>query len=112
MLNVGLKIKERRQKLGMTQDELAERTGYKSRSSINKIERGGNDLPQSKIVLFAEVLQTTPSYLMGWVESDEQNSISLHDKKVQKLMELYMSLSDEGKTMLEQQAKLLKDAKK
>lgn len=43
----------------MTQDELAEKTGYKSRSSINKIEKGGNDLSQSKIVLFAKILQTT-----------------------------------------------------
>ena len=68
MLDIGGKIKARREELGMTQDELAKKTGYKSRSSINKIERGGNDLPQSKIVAFAIALNTTPTHLMGWDE--------------------------------------------
>ena len=70
MLKVGERIKECREKLGLTQDELAQITGYKSRSSINKIEKGGNDLPQSKIVAFAKALKTTPAYLMGWEDED------------------------------------------
>lgn len=73
MLEVGKRIKARREELNMTQDELAKRTGYKSRSSINKIERGGNDLPQSKIVDFARALSTTPSYLMGWQDSQQDD---------------------------------------
>lgn len=48
MLKVGERIRIKREELGITQDELAQLTGYKSRSSINKIEKGGNDLPQSK----------------------------------------------------------------
>lgn len=52
----------------MTQDELAEKTGYKSRSSINKIEKGGNDLSQSKIVLFAKILQTTNRIISQMIE--------------------------------------------
>jgi transcriptional regulator with XRE-family HTH domain len=51
---LGKKIRECREKLGMTQDELAQLAGYKSRSSINKIEQGGNDLPQTKIAMFAK----------------------------------------------------------
>ena len=66
MLEIGKRIRQCRERIGMTQDELAQATGYKSRSSINKIEKGGNDLPQSKIVIFAKALSTTPSYLMGW----------------------------------------------
>lgn len=76
MLEVGKKIKQRREELNMTQDELARRTGYKSRSSINKIERGGNDLPQTKIVAFAHALDTTPSYLLGWEENDSTENFS------------------------------------
>jgi transcriptional regulator with XRE-family HTH domain len=60
------KIKERRESLDITQDELAKKVGYKSRSSINKIELGLTDIPQSKIAVFAKALETTPSYLMGW----------------------------------------------
>lgn len=72
MLEIGKRIKECREALGMTQDELAQKTGYKSRSSINKIEKGGNDLPQSKIVCFAKVLNTTPAHLMGWDSEVEE----------------------------------------
>ena len=66
MSNIGLMIKKRRNELGLTQEELAIRLGYKSKSTINKIESGINDITQSKIIQFAKALDTTPSYLMGW----------------------------------------------
>lgn len=59
-------IKKRREELGISQEELATALGYKHRSSINKIELGINDLPQSKIKEFAVALNTTVSTLMGW----------------------------------------------
>ena len=65
---LGKRIKERRQSLRLTQSQLAERTGYKDKTAISRIESGENDLTQSKIMAFADALQTTPSYLMGWVE--------------------------------------------
>lgn len=65
-MEIGDRIKLRREELGMSQEELAVKVGYKSRSSVNKIESDGRGLPQKKIVLFAEALQTTPAYLMGW----------------------------------------------
>lgn len=70
MSTVGNKILQRRKELNLTQEELAKRMGYKSKSTINKIEMGINDIPQSKIARFAEVLVTTPSYLMGWDEEE------------------------------------------
>ena len=60
------RIKKRREELGMSQEELAHRLGYKSRSTINKIEMGINDITQSKIKAFADALNTTPGYLMGY----------------------------------------------
>ena len=67
------RIRDLREKLGMTQEELALKTGYKSRSTINKIEKGLRDINQSQIELFATALETTPAYLMGW--EDEPNMI-------------------------------------
>ena len=67
---IGDRIKERREYLKMSQDDLAKKLGYKSRSSINKIERDASGLPQSKIVAIANALNTTPAYIMGW-ESDK-----------------------------------------
>lgn len=58
-------IRKLRTEKGISQDELARLTGYKDRSSITKIESGKVDLAQSKIILFAKVLGTTPADLMG-----------------------------------------------
>lgn len=69
------RIKERREVLGLSQDDLAKKMGYKSRSTIAKIESGENDIPQSKIKAFADALNTTPSYLLGW-KKDEDMIIS------------------------------------
>lgn len=66
MSTLGDNILFMRKKLGLTQEELAQRMGYKSKSSINKIEMGLNDIPRSKVVKFAEVLGTTPARLMGY----------------------------------------------
>ena len=74
MSTVGENILLMRKQLGLTQEELAKRMGYKSKSTINKIELGINDIPQSKIVQFAEVLGTTPAHLMGWNEKDVKKS--------------------------------------
>lgn len=38
VIMLGDMIKKRREQIGMSQDELAQKVGYKSRSSINKIE--------------------------------------------------------------------------
>ena len=65
-MTFGERVKERRIELGWTQEELAEKMGYKSKSSINKIELGINDVTQSKIIKFAEVMNTSVEYLMGW----------------------------------------------
>lgn len=39
--------------------------GYRSKSSITKLEKGVNDIPQSKVEEFAAALETTPAWLMG-----------------------------------------------
>ena len=51
--------------LGMSQQELAEKSGYTDRSSIAKIETGKVDLTQSKIKAIADALNTTSAALMG-----------------------------------------------
>ena len=80
MSDIGKKIRDRRESLNMTQEELAEKLGYKSRSSINKIESSGRNLPQSKIVAIATALRTSPSYLMGW---DDENITSKDLERVE-----------------------------
>ena len=75
-----MKIYERirylREKLDMSQQELAAKIGYKDKSAISKVERGERDINQSLIVKYANALGTTPAYLMGWSESEKTNSPS------------------------------------
>ena len=72
MKSVGDRIREKRESLGMSQEDLAKKLGYKSRSSINKIETDERNLTQSKIKSIADALLTTPSYIMGWDEPKEE----------------------------------------
>ena len=67
-MTIGERIKQRRIELGMTQDELAQKIGYKSRSSVNKLE-SARVLPSRKIEKMADALECTPSYLMGWTDN-------------------------------------------
>lgn len=72
------RIRTLREKQGMTQEQLAEKTGYKTRSAINKIESGLRDINQSQIVLFAKALNVSPSYLMGWEEESKETKYSVN----------------------------------
>lgn len=74
MATIGQRIMERRQQLGLTQEDLAFRMGYKTKSAINKIELGINDVSQSKVVKFAEALHTSIAYLMGWEEEEKKTT--------------------------------------
>lgn len=68
-MDLGQKVKLRREALGWSQEELSTRMGYKSRTSINKIENG-RPVTQKIIKRLAEVLDVPVSYLMGWDNED------------------------------------------
>lgn len=64
-MNIGDRIKERRLELGMTQEELADKVGFKTRASVSRLEGGDRNIPLSKLKKLSEVLETTVGYLMG-----------------------------------------------
>ena len=59
------RIRETREKRGLTQQQLAEMVGYTNRSSIAKVEKGMVDLSETKIAAFAKALNVTPAFLLG-----------------------------------------------
>lgn len=75
MSEIARRIKMRREELGLTTEDLANRMGYKDRSSISKIENGKADIPQSKVIAFAHALHTTTAYLIGIDEEKEEKVI-------------------------------------
>ena len=75
------KIRYRRNQLNMSQQELAEKVGFKTASAINKIELGIRDINQSKIKAFASALNTTTHYLL----SEEDNCVIKNEIKSVKI---------------------------
>jgi toxin-antitoxin system, antitoxin component, xre family len=90
-MTLGEKVKLKREELNLSQEELAEKMNYKSKTSIHKIEVGITDLPLSKVKELAAVLKTTPAYLMGWEE----------DKSQEKENNIFSQLTDEELAKLE-----------
>lgn len=78
-MDIGTRIKNCRLNLGLTQEELAKKLNYKSKTSIFKVENGFTDLPLSKVAEFAKVLNTTPSYLMGTESNTKKTTFSHPD---------------------------------
>ena len=90
-MTIGDRIKSRPEELGWTQEELAMKMGYKSKSTINKVEMGKVDVSQKKIPQYAKVLMTTEKYLMGWdeaVPTSGQESEYYLDEETRELVEL------------------------
>ena len=74
MCKMAKRIKERRIKYGLTQEELAEKLGLK-KSAIAKYENGRvENIKRTTIEEMAKIFECNPSYLMGWAESDINKS--------------------------------------
>lgn len=82
ILSLYKNIKAKRQELGLSQEELAKKVGYRDRTSIAKIETGKVDLSQSKIIEFANILGVTPSCLMGWDETTDKQKTKVKAVKI------------------------------
>lgn len=112
MASIGDRIRQRREQIGMSQADLAVLAGYKSRASINKMELGQRDLPQSKIKTIADALHTTPGYLMGWEDEppedeDKKNSAPELSESALKLLDIIDRLSPENQQVMLKFAKVL-----
>ena len=116
---IGERIRQLRIQKGMSQEELATAVGYKSensRSTVNKVEKGINDITQSRLKAYAKALGTTVAYLLGydayWDKCDKQfnshgernkESIAFDaverafGKEAVKLLILFSQLNEQGK---------------
>lgn len=77
-MTIGDRIKKLRKDKSMTQEELANHI-KSTKQTIYKYENNiVTNIPSDKIEKIAEVLGTTPSYLMGW---DDLKNILSHSKQ-------------------------------
>lgn len=75
---IGNKIKMLRKRRNMTQEELGDRIGV-TKATINKYETGVVvNLRRPTIEKLARALDTSPAYLMGRVDENNGNNISVN----------------------------------
>lgn len=77
-MTIGDKIKYYRERIGMSQDELAKKVGYNSRSAVCKIESGNRELRQKGIILFANALGIDPVMLLD----DRKSATPILEKEI------------------------------
>lgn len=78
-MTTGERIKALRLEKNMSQEELGEKVGVQ-KAAINKYETGiVVNLKRGMIAKLADALDTTPAYLMGW-EDEEQERNELLEK--------------------------------
>ena len=108
-MTIGEKIKSRRTELMLSQRDLCEKMGYSNHSTIGKIEAGKVDIPQSRIVQFAEVLGVSVAYLMGWDEEEKEQPINFEglSKKRKALIDFAMSVPEDKAEMILQVMKTI-----
>lgn len=90
----GARVERQRKRIDMTMDELADLMGYKHRSSIDKLEKGENSIPQDKIGLLAVALKTSVAYLMGW---EDEMMVTEEERN---LLACYRNADEDAKTIV------------
>lgn len=97
------KVKYLRQKLGLSQEELAHLIGLKDKTSISKIEKNERGISLKQIQRLAKALGTSEQYLLGFEDADrigetEMMQLRLKRKeleKIKKLLEEIKTLKEE-----------------
>lgn len=103
----GDRIKYLRQLASMSQEELGKRVGVQ-RAAINKYEKGTvENIPLKTIEKIANVFDVSPTYLVGWNESNTnplaaevkvlQGVKAFYGNEVVQLIEGYCHLNTKGK---------------
>ena len=96
-MTVADRIRFLREQFGWSQEEMANKLGLKSRSSVTRIEKSGNDITLKDVERISEVFGCSPLYLMGWENGNqkedqerEKHFVALYsclDEKQQKLVD-------------------------
>ena len=65
-MTVGQRIRKTRIDKGLTQEELAEKMGYSGKTSVSAAENRGDNITTTKVQRFADALDVSFHYLMGY----------------------------------------------
>lgn len=83
---VGERIRDRRVQIGLSQEQLAHAIGSHQKQ-ISRYEKGENDPTAEVVIRIAKALQTTPDWLLGFDDLEED---------VSKIMQVIRSVKDKN----------------
>lgn len=89
LVEFGKRVAELRAMRGMTLQDLADKCGYTSRSSVKKIESGKVNVPTQKVKAIADALGVSPLVLMGREEMPEADSYYINEETAQIAQQIY-----------------------
>ena len=98
---IGQKIRDRRQELGLSQDELADRIGT-SRNYVSRHENGKHDMSACTLFQYAEALETDPLML-----SPDRFKKEPEAERLQPLIKILTLLSDDSLRTIQAMAERL-----
>ena len=82
MSELSTRLRLRREELGLSQEELAQRMGYRSKSSITKLEKGINDIPQSKVEELAAALHLSRAGAYNLMNAPDFPTLKIGGRKL------------------------------
>lgn len=110
-------IRNRRKELDLTQAELAAKLGYRSSTTISRIEDGSRDVPQRQVLRIARALEMDPADLITLQREAASFTIIFDDgtevlveagtkgtaDSLQRIMSYYKALTEDQRKSIEDQ---------
>lgn len=110
-MTVADRIRLKRESLGWSQKDLAEKLGLKDKSSVTKIETSGNKITLKNIEKIADALGCSVQYLMGW-DQIKTDYVVRDNKDVLHLVEVTEGFDEDSFMRLFEYAEFLKSKQK
>ena len=115
MTDIGKRIRNRRLELDLSVEDVAKQLN-KNRTTVYRYEKGDiENLPLETLKPLAEILDTTPAYLMGWSDKTDteskDDSISQEDYLLKSNFVAYVEMFEEETFTDEEYGKILEYAK-
>ena len=108
-MDIGKRIQERRKELDLSVEDVAKKLN-KNRTTVYRYEKGDiGNLPLETLKPLADILKTTPAYLMGW--EDKTDTVSKEPPLLQDNFVAYINLFEEETFTDEEYGKILEYAK-
>ena len=105
MNNFGDKIKKVRLEHGMSQEEFARELGYTSKSTVNKIEKGVNDMSQDKLELLIKKFDLEVNDLFDKLAKDMGAKVISEDRTERVELTVLCLVEDGNKILLQNRIK-------